>query len=60
MEQTSPKETQANNYGKILCQHSKTNALLKSVLYPTPMINKPAPMKWGIENEKLARSRAVR
>ena len=41
--------------GKILCQHSKTDALLKSVLYPSPMANKPAPMKWGIENEKLAR-----
>jgi len=42
--------------GKILCQGSKTDVLLKSVLYPTPMINKPAPIKWGVENEKLARS----
>ena len=42
--------------GKILCQGSKTDAILKSVLYPTPMINKPAPIKWGVENEKLARS----
>jgi len=45
-----------SKFGKILCQRSKTDALLKSVLYPTPMINKPVPMKWGIKNEKLTRS----
>ena len=31
--------------GKILCQNSKTDALLKSVLYPSPMINKPPAIK---------------
>ena len=41
---------------KILCQISKTNALLKSVLYPSPMINKPPAINWRIENEKLARN----
>ena len=41
--------------GRILCQQSKTDALLKSVLYPSSMIYKPVAIKWGIDNEKLAR-----
>jgi len=39
--------------GKI-CQHTRTDALLKSVLYPTMLLNKPPPIQWGIHNEKLA------
>ena len=35
------------------CQHSKTATLLKSLLYPSPMINKLPAIKWRIENEKL-------
>ena len=42
--------------GKILCQHTRTNALLKSVLYPTMLLNKPPPVQWGIHNEKLPRN----
>ena len=42
--------------GKILCQHTRTDALLKSVLYPTTLLNKPLPIQWGIHNEKLARN----
>ena len=42
--------------GKILCQHTRTDALLKSVLYPTTLLNKPPPIQWGIHNEKLARN----
>ena len=42
--------------GTILCQNSKTDVVLKSVLYLSPMINKPPAIKWGIENEKLARN----
>ena len=40
--------------GKILCQHTRTDALLKSVLYPTTLLNKPSPIQWGIDHEKLA------
>jgi len=49
------KRITSSKCGKILCQHSKTDALLKSVLYPSAMIHKPAAIKWGNENEKLAR-----
>ena len=42
--------------GKILCQHTRTDALLKSVLYPTTLLNKPPPIQWGIHHEKLARN----
>ena len=42
--------------GKILCQVTRTDALLKSILYPSPMLHKPPAIKWGIENEKLARN----
>ena len=40
--------------GKILCQHNRTDALLKSILYPTMLLNKPPPIQWGIYNEKIA------
>lgn len=39
--------------GKILCQQQPTDALLKSVLYPTFLAHVPA-IKWGLENEKKA------
>ena len=42
--------------GKILSQHTRTDALLKSVLYPTMLLNKPPPIQWGIHNEKFARN----
>ena len=42
--------------GKILCQQSTTEALLRSILYSKPMDPKklPAPIKWGIDNESHA------
>ena len=46
----------ASNGGKILCQVARTDALLRSILYPSPMLYKPLPIKWGIQNEKLARN----
>ena len=45
-----------SNSGKILCQVTRTDALLKSILYPSPILHKPPPIKWGIQNEKLARN----
>ena len=51
-----PDVSQALNVQKLLCQHTRTDALLKSVLYPTMLLNKPPPIQWGIHNEKLARN----
>ena len=46
----------ASKSGKMLCQVTRTDALLKSILYPSPMLHKPPPIKWGMQNEKLARN----
>ena len=46
----------ASKSGKILCQVTRTDALLWSILYPPPMLHKPPPIQWGIQNEKLARN----
>lgn len=40
--------------GKILCQHDRTTALLKSVLYSKPFEHLPASIKWGVDNESKA------
>ena len=48
------KRITGSKYGKILCQHNRTDALLKSILYPTMLLNKPPPIQWEIYNEKLA------
>ena len=42
--------------GKILCQVTRTDALLQPVLYPPPMLHKPPPIQWGIQNEKVVRN----
>ena len=44
----------ASTCGKIICQKEMTLALLKSVLYPKPFEELPAPIKWGIDNEPKA------
>ena len=46
----------ASKNGKILCQVTRTDALLQPVLYPPPMLHKPPPIQWGIQNEKVVRN----
>ena len=44
----------ASTCGKIIHQKEMTPALLKSILYPKPFEELPAPIKWGIDNEPKA------
>jgi len=48
------KRITASKCGRILCQHCKTDAVLKSVLYPRAMIHMPAAIKYGIKKLKTS------
>ena len=41
----------ASKSGKILCQVTRIDALLQSVLYPPPMFHKLSPIQWGIQSK---------
>ena len=46
--------------GQILSQTSKTPALLRRLLYHKPLLPLPVPIKWGSDNEPVARQAYIR